>query len=272
MTASFGERLRSHRERRGIALDTIAQSTKIGVGMLEGLERNDTSHWPSGIFRRAFIRAYAGAIGLDPESTLSEFLEGFPDPKDEESAWPRDGSRTHVVPLPSRSVRAEPLRLTLADRGSESVHESARTHTVLPPALDLVGEPIRLTLAAEPSPSLRPTVRALHGPWLRVLAALCDLGIVLAIVGAVFAIAGVFWTPFTVTTVCYYFGGVLMVNTSPAAWVIGRLHRTSVPGPHAEAPGPHAEAPGPRAEAPELRFPLEAISQTSQRNEAASQV
>jgi hypothetical protein len=40
------------------------------------------SHWPSGIFRRAYIRAYAQFIGLDPDALLREFLEVHPDPGD----------------------------------------------------------------------------------------------------------------------------------------------------------------------------------------------
>ena len=60
---SFGSRLRYERERRQIALKSIAESTKISVALLEGLERDDVSRWPSGIFRKSFIRSYAEAIG-----------------------------------------------------------------------------------------------------------------------------------------------------------------------------------------------------------------
>ena len=79
---SFGQRLRRERERRQIALSSIAENSKIKVSLFEELERDDASHWPSGVFRRAFIRAYADAIGLDPEATAREFLERFPDPND----------------------------------------------------------------------------------------------------------------------------------------------------------------------------------------------
>jgi cytoskeletal protein RodZ len=41
---------------------------------LEALERDDFSRLPGGIFSRAFIRAYAVEIGLDPEATVAEFL------------------------------------------------------------------------------------------------------------------------------------------------------------------------------------------------------
>lgn len=80
MPENFGARLRRHRERQAIALVTIADQTKIKLSLLEGLERDDVSHWPSGIFRRAFVRAYAQAIGLNSDVVVREFLEAYPEP------------------------------------------------------------------------------------------------------------------------------------------------------------------------------------------------
>jgi hypothetical protein len=80
MHESLGARLRQQRERQHIALATIAEQTKIKASLLEGLERDDLSHWPSGIFRRAFLRAYAHAIGLEPDLVVRECLELHPDP------------------------------------------------------------------------------------------------------------------------------------------------------------------------------------------------
>ena len=77
---SFGGRLRYERERRQIALKSIAESTKIGLSLLEGLERDDVARWPSGIFRKSFVRSYAEAIGLEPEAIVREFVERYPDP------------------------------------------------------------------------------------------------------------------------------------------------------------------------------------------------
>jgi transcriptional regulator with XRE-family HTH domain len=79
MAESFGARLRQQREGRQIALSAISIETKISVGRLEALERDDITHWPSGIFRRSFVRAYAQAIGLDPDAVLREFLEIYPE-------------------------------------------------------------------------------------------------------------------------------------------------------------------------------------------------
>jgi len=81
-TDSLGSRLRYERERRQIALRSIAESTKISVPLLEALERDDVSRWPSGIFRKSFIRSYAEAIGLQPEPIVREFIERYPDPLD----------------------------------------------------------------------------------------------------------------------------------------------------------------------------------------------
>jgi transcriptional regulator with XRE-family HTH domain len=80
MSDSFGARLREQREQRQIALSSVADQTKISQSLLEGLERDDLSHWPAGIFRRSFVRAYAQSIRLEPDAVLREFLELYPDP------------------------------------------------------------------------------------------------------------------------------------------------------------------------------------------------
>jgi len=77
-SSGFGGRLRDARERRGVSLRQIANSTKISVGVLEALERNDISKLPGGIFGRAFVRSYAIEVGLDPESTIQDFIANFP--------------------------------------------------------------------------------------------------------------------------------------------------------------------------------------------------
>jgi transcriptional regulator with XRE-family HTH domain len=105
---SFGRRLRSERERRRITLELIAANTKIGVGLLKGLERDDFSRWPCGLFRRSFMRSYAIAIGLDAEETVREFVERFPDPHAPSAADAPAIGRGSFNPRNA-------LRLTLAD-------------------------------------------------------------------------------------------------------------------------------------------------------------
>ena len=82
MPEGFGARLRKQREERQIDLGWIAEETKIKRSLLEALERDDVTHWPSGIFRRAYVRTYAQIVGLDPDVVLREFLEVHPEPVD----------------------------------------------------------------------------------------------------------------------------------------------------------------------------------------------
>jgi cytoskeletal protein RodZ len=78
-SSDFGGRLRRQREERGVSLREIATTTKLSIAQLEALERNDLSRLPGGIFLRGIVRSYAQQIGSDPESTIREFIERFPD-------------------------------------------------------------------------------------------------------------------------------------------------------------------------------------------------
>jgi cytoskeletal protein RodZ len=101
--STFGPRLRQERERRHISLKSIAENTKISRSLLEALERDDVSRWPTGIFRRSFVRSYAKAIGLDADDIVREFAERFPDPT-APAAPVRDAAPTHP---PSRAAASE---------------------------------------------------------------------------------------------------------------------------------------------------------------------
>src|SRR5215510_10677238 len=76
-SSGFGQRLRDARERRGVSLRQIANATKISAGVLEGLERNDISRLPGGIFGRGFVRSFASEVGLDPEMAIRQFIAQF---------------------------------------------------------------------------------------------------------------------------------------------------------------------------------------------------
>ena len=77
-SGDFGGKLRAARERRGITIRQMANTTKIEAAVLEALERNDISRMPGGIFGRAFVRSYAVEVGLDPEETIRDFMAQFP--------------------------------------------------------------------------------------------------------------------------------------------------------------------------------------------------
>ena len=75
---AFGPNLRRIRIQRGVTLEQIVAETKVNAALWAGLERNDFSRWPAGIYARGFVRDYARAIGVDVESTVDAFCRYFP--------------------------------------------------------------------------------------------------------------------------------------------------------------------------------------------------
>jgi transcriptional regulator with XRE-family HTH domain len=180
----FGSRLRLERERRRITLASIAADTKISHTLLEGLERDDLSRWPSGIFRRAFIRAYAQAIGLDSDLIAREFLEHFRDP-------------------------AEPPRPASPDAAPAPAPE---------PAPEAGGDTtLRLTLA-DPVMTFRPG-HSLEGAGQRLVAVVCDLFVLVAIGLGFFVAFNQFWMLFAIATLAYYTGSIVLLGNTPGVFL-----------------------------------------------------
>jgi len=71
---SFGARLKREREQRGVTLDDIALSTKIGKRFLTALEEEHFEQLPGGIFSKGFVRAYARHLGIDEEQAIADYL------------------------------------------------------------------------------------------------------------------------------------------------------------------------------------------------------
>jgi len=117
MPDSLGARLRYERERRQISLHSIAERTKIGLGLLQALERDDVSRWPGGIFRKSFVRSYAEAIGLNADEIVREFTERYPDPAE---TAPIEALATTAA----RSTRPKPLSVRLTIRWNGSLNQT----------------------------------------------------------------------------------------------------------------------------------------------------
>ena len=175
--AEFGDRLRKERERRRITLDSIAANTKIGLSLLQGLERGNVSRWPSGIFRRSFIRSYAQAIGLEPDEIAQEFLEHFPDPAE----LPRSVSARSASGASSKTTSGDCM--------------------------------LRLKLAEVDAPSSHGCVLA--GMGRRFAAAACDAGVLILVGLMLFIAFNHFWMPFTIAVVVYYGASILVLGNTP---------------------------------------------------------
>ena len=160
MSSGFGARLRLQREQRQITIASIADNTKIKASLLERLEQDDVSSWPKGIFRRAYIRAYAQAIGLEPDVVAREFLELYPDAEEDPApavlAARGGGAPTRLHLLIGSAIDALPNRRSQADRRVTAVNRT--TVAEEPQALDPRPAPRDADVAviAEPDP---PVVR-----------------------------------------------------------------------------------------------------------------
>jgi transcriptional regulator with XRE-family HTH domain len=193
---SFGPRLRAERERRGISLDTIASVTKVGSDLWEGLERNDFSRWPSGIFARAFVRDYARAIGLDADEVVNEFCRLFP-----------IGDRRA-----SRLIQAQAQlighHLAYAESGGLPTEGERR---VTPPRDVDEASVVRVRLAG------------------RSLATAIDATITLGLAFVISRVVDInFWAMAGVITVMYYTVMTIAIGTSPGIHVVETI-RSRVP-------------------------------------------
>ena len=65
--------LASIRHNRGISLHQIADSTKIGIRLLEAIERGEFEKLPGGIYNTSYIRQYARAIDYDESAILAAY-------------------------------------------------------------------------------------------------------------------------------------------------------------------------------------------------------
>src|SRR5262245_36710928 len=154
MDSTFGTRLRLQREEQQIPLATIAEQTKIKLSLLEGLERGDVARWPTGLFRRSYFRAYALAIGLEPDGALREFLSHYPDP---EAATDVTQVLAQARELNGHASRRPPTRLRfLID---SAVNALPALH--LPPLPHLPPFPPN----SKPGSGIPPTSAILEGGW-----------------------------------------------------------------------------------------------------------
>ncbi len=161
----FGRKLRDARERKGISLRQIASATKISVSALEALERNDISRLPGGIFSRAFVRSYALEVGLDPETTIQEFIAQFPSDSVRAGHPTTDRVEDEEAVESDRQMASTTLRLVLIAvlylgtagrrfvQSQPSPPPAAETHAIEPPRAETPETPPERQPSTELPPS-----------------------------------------------------------------------------------------------------------------------
>jgi transcriptional regulator with XRE-family HTH domain len=191
---SFGPRLRAERERRGISLETIASVTNVGKDLWEGLERNDFSRWPSGIFARSFVRDYARAIGLDDTEVVNDFCRLFPI---------GDRRAKRLIEAHAKIIGHQP---TVDDKVGG-----------LPPEGD------RRT-SSGPPPEPAKAVRVLLAP--RTIATVIDTaGVLLMAAGASYALRTGFYETAGVLAILYYGLATMTLGSSAGTLIVAALRQ-----------------------------------------------
>ena len=91
------------RRNRGISLEQIADSTKIGIRSLEAIEQGDFRKLPGGIYNTSYIRQYARAIDYD-ECALIAFYKREMARSEDTANSGRNGNGTYGGLRPASSI------------------------------------------------------------------------------------------------------------------------------------------------------------------------
>ena len=89
---ALGCRLRQARLSRGLTIGDVSALTKISTRALLAIECEDFDRLPGGIFRRAYIVAFADAVGLDGRECGRAYVEAFEPPATDPAVERRSGS------------------------------------------------------------------------------------------------------------------------------------------------------------------------------------
>ncbi|MBU1348346.1 MAG: helix-turn-helix domain-containing protein [Alphaproteobacteria bacterium] len=77
--ATLGEGLRKARDLSGKSMAELAADTRVHERYLRALEENNISALPSRVFAIGYVRAYAGALGLDEQLAVERYKRETPD-------------------------------------------------------------------------------------------------------------------------------------------------------------------------------------------------
>ncbi|MDI6623489.1 MAG: helix-turn-helix domain-containing protein [Brevundimonas sp.] len=77
---TLGDGLRIARTHSGRSLAELSSITRVPARYLTALEQNDFSVLPNRVFSIGYVRAYAGALGLDEQLAVERFKREAPDP------------------------------------------------------------------------------------------------------------------------------------------------------------------------------------------------
>src|SRR5439155_17764434 len=93
--SSLGVYLRGLREAKGVSLDDISRSTRVGRRHLEALESDKLEDLPARVFVKGFIRAYCDTLEAPPDQAFDLFRQtaGEPARAERSTSRPSFGAR-----------------------------------------------------------------------------------------------------------------------------------------------------------------------------------
>ncbi len=96
---------------RGVSLEEIAETTKIGTRLLKALEEEQFDLLPGGIFNKGFVRAYAKYLGMDEDQAVADYLHaaGNAEPDVQLMAHQNQGVESRYSDSDSSARRGFPL-------------------------------------------------------------------------------------------------------------------------------------------------------------------
>jgi transcriptional regulator with XRE-family HTH domain len=161
--------LRRIRMGKGLSLTEISRRTRIGVGYLRNIEEGSLTALPPGFYARAFVRAYAEAVGVDADVVLGTLADELP------------AAQAASAPHP-----AGPTALAASSAAAAELVPDARMH-VLKQILERHNTLVNKasTVAAT---RLAPTMTSLVRPGRRLLAATIDGLFMAGLYGGVIAL------------------------------------------------------------------------------------
>jgi cytoskeletal protein RodZ len=95
--AAFGRWLARERELRGLAREVVGRVTRLAPGIVEALESGDHARTPPRAYALGYLRAYAAAVGLDPDEVVLRFEEASGGPSVGPQPQRRQGGPVRVI-------------------------------------------------------------------------------------------------------------------------------------------------------------------------------
>jgi len=196
---SFGFYLQSKRVARGLTLAQLSQETRIREEILRHIEAEAHEQLPDPVFVRGFLRAYAQAVGVEPEEVLRRYSQrqavqhrlptsGLETAHATESFWLKLGASLAAIVLiagialyvehwrqqRSNAVAIAPASEAAPAHPTEAAPEptAAREETPPPAAQPAAEEAAAAPPDSRPAPTpqYRLVIHATEATWLKIIA------------------------------------------------------------------------------------------------------